>query len=300
VTVTGQPSGNGRRLVPVGDVELCAESFGDPGDPAVLLISGSSSPMDGWDAAFCRLLADGSRHVIRYDNRDTGESTSFPPGRPPYGFDDLVGDAIGLLDAVGVGRVHVAGGSLGGAVARAMALQQPERVRSLILVSSTPLAPGDPRDPELPPPTEEFRAFARADRPEPDWTDREAYGDNYVLWDRQCAGARFFDEAESRRYARRVFDRTRDIHAASVNHGMADPGSTPIRPRHAEIGCPVLVIHGTEDPILPFRHAEVLAEELPHSRLIPLPGVGHQLLPQEFWPTIATAILETTAGAGGT
>jgi pimeloyl-ACP methyl ester carboxylesterase len=298
VTVTAaEPPGSGRRLLEVGDVELCTESFGKRSDPALLLISGTSGPMDAWDARFCRLLAAGGRYVIRYDNRDTGESTSYPPGRPGYGFDDIVGDAVAVLDGLAVSAVHVAGGSLGGAVARAMALRQPQRVRSLTLVSSTPLAPGDPRDPTLPPPTEEFLAFAKAERPEPDWSDRRAYVDNYVLWDRQCASPRYFDEAASREYAGRVFDRTRDIHAASVNHGLADPGNTSVRARHAEIGCPVLVIHGTEDPILPFRHGEVLAEELPSARLLPLPGVGHQLLPRELWPTVGSAILEHTGRA---
>jgi pimeloyl-ACP methyl ester carboxylesterase len=289
------PDGNGKRLVSLGDVTLCAETFGDPADPSLLLIAGSSGPMDAWDAALCRQLAGGGRHVIRYDNRDTGESTSYPPGHPPYGFDDFVADATGLLDALDVGPVHVVGGSLGGAVARALALQQPERVRTLTLVYSTPLGPGDPRDPALPPPAPAFLEFARQERPEPDWNDRDSYVENYALWDRQCAGARYFDENASRAYARHVFDRTRDVHAASVNHSAADPGHTPIRSRHSEITAPVLVIHGTEDPILPFGHAEVLVEELPDATLLPLPGVGHQLLPSAVWPVVVTAILEHTA-----
>jgi len=300
VTVDGPKStSHGRRLVAVGDVELCAEPFGNPGDPTLLLISGSSSPMDAYHPLFCEQLVAGGRHVIRYDNRDTGESTSYPAGRPGYGFDDIVADAIGLLDALEVGDVHVAGGSMGGAVARALALGQPERVRSLTLISSTPLAPGDPRDPTLPGPTEKFRAFAGAERPEPDWTDRDAYVDNYALWDRQYAGTRYFDDSESRAYAGHVFDRTRDIHAASLNHGLAERGSTAIRSRHAEIDCPVLVIHGTADPVLPFRHAEVLVEELPNAELLALPGVGHQLLPREFWPTVVSAILTVTGGPRG-
>src|SRR3954452_97212 len=270
------PAPDGRRLVPVNDVVLCADSFGDATDPSLLLIGGTSNPMDAWHPHFCAMLAAGGRHVIRYDNRDTGESTSCPAGRPTYGFDDLVRDAVGLLDALGAEPVHLAGVSMGGAVARAIALQQPERVRSLTLFSSTPRGPGDPQDPSLPPPTAAFIESASARRPPPDWADRESYVDNYVLWDRACSGSRYFDEAQSREYAGHVFDRTRDLHAASVNHGAADPGSTPIRSRHAEIRCPVLVLHGTEAPILPFEHAEVLTRELPRARLVALPGVGHQ------------------------
>jgi pimeloyl-ACP methyl ester carboxylesterase len=291
---TSRAQSSGKRLLPVGEVTLCAETFGEQDDPALLLIAGTSGPMDGWDAGFCRLLAERGRYVIRYDNRDTGQSTSYPPGHPPYGFDDFVDDAIGLLNALEVERFHVAGGSLGGAVARALALRLPGRCRSLILVSSTPLAPGDPRDPALPPPTPEFLAFAGAERPEPDWADRQAYVDNYALWDRQFAGPDYFDEVAAREYAGRVFDRTVDIHAASVNHSAAARGTTQIRARHAEITQPVLVVHGTEDPILPFRHAEVLAQELPDAELLPLPGVGHQLLPPDLWPMVATAMLDHT------
>jgi pimeloyl-ACP methyl ester carboxylesterase len=147
-------------------------------------------------------------------------------------------------------------------------------VRSLILMSSTPLAPGDPRDAALPPPTPEFREFASAERPGPDWSDRRSYVENYVLWDRHCAAPRYFDEEESRAYAGQVFDRTRDMHAASVNHSSADPGTTAVRSRHAEITATVLVTHGTEDPILPFRHAQILTEELPDARLLALPASG--------------------------
>src|SRR3954469_2416910 len=170
VIVTSSAHSKGKRLVQVEGVTLCAETFGMHSDPALLLIAGTSGPMDAWDSDFCRLLADGGRYVIRYDNRDTGESTSYPPGRPGYSFDDLVGDAIALLDSLDVGSVHVAGGSLGGAVARAIALSQPQRVETLTLISSTPLAPGDPRDAELPPPTPALLEFFAAERPEPDWS----------------------------------------------------------------------------------------------------------------------------------
>jgi pimeloyl-ACP methyl ester carboxylesterase len=286
---------NGKQLMMVGDVRICVETFGRPEDPALLVIAGTSGPMDSWDAGFCQLLAEGGRYVIRYDNRDTGQSTCYPAGHPGYDFDDLVGDASGLLDALGVERFHVAGGSLGGAVSRVLALQQPKCVQSLTLVSSTPLAPGDPRDPSLPSPTPAFLAFVGAQRPEPDWSDRQAYIDNYIVWDRQFAGPDYFDEDAARDYAGRVFDRTIDIHAASVNHSTAGRGSTLVRARHGEITQSTLIIHGTEDPILPFGHAEALADELPNSTLLPLRGVGHQLLPRQLWPSVVSAILGHTA-----
>jgi pimeloyl-ACP methyl ester carboxylesterase len=251
--------------------------------------------MDAYDAELCQMLAGGGRYVIRYDNRDTGESTTCPAGQPDYGFDDIVSDAIALLDALDVRTVHLAGGSMGGAVVRAVALQQPQRVLSLTLISSTPRAPADPRDPALPSPTPEFLEFASTERPEPDWDSRDAYIANYKLWDRMCAGPRYFDEAASHEYAGQVFDRTIDIHAASVNHSAAGVGTTLVRARHGAIQAPTLIIHGTADPILPFAHAETLANEIPGARVLALDGVGHQLLPRELWPTVVTAILDHTA-----
>jgi pimeloyl-ACP methyl ester carboxylesterase len=293
-SVDASSGSNGKARVPVGSVVLCVETFGSSADPAIMLIAGTSGPMDAWDAEFCGQLADGGRHVIRYDSRDTGGSTSYPPGEPPYGFDDFVSDAIGVLAVLGVAAVHLAGGSLGGAVCRAIALRQPERVRSLTLISSTPRGPGDPQDRDLPPPTAEFMEFVSTERPEPDWGDRDAYVDNYVVWDRVFAGPEYFDEDDSRDYAGRVFDRTVDIHAASVNHAASDPGTTLIRSRHAEITAPTLIIHGTADPLLPFGHAEALAREIAGARLLALDGVGHQLLPRAVWPTVVSAMLDHT------
>ncbi len=87
------------RLVHANDVQLCVETFGDDGDPAILLISGSTSSMDWWPDEFCSRLAAGLRFVIRYDHRDTGRSTSYPPGAPAYSFPDLVDDAVGRISS---------------------------------------------------------------------------------------------------------------------------------------------------------------------------------------------------------
>src|SRR5689334_5286022 len=95
----------------VGDVELCYETFGDPGRPAVLLIMGLGTQMIGWHEDFCAQLADRGFFVIRYDNRDVGRSTKFssfaPPKpaelltrrikRPAYTLADMADDGVGLL-----------------------------------------------------------------------------------------------------------------------------------------------------------------------------------------------------------
>ena len=132
----------GERLIQCDGVDLCVEAFGDPGDDAILLIHGASASMLWWEEALCARIAAGGRYVIRFDNRDTGRSSAWPPGRPGYGIGDMAGDAIGILDALGVTRAHVVGRSMAGAIAPLVAARDPGRVASLTLVSTTPGDPG--------------------------------------------------------------------------------------------------------------------------------------------------------------
>src|SRR5687768_14047024 len=124
-------------MIEANGVELCTEPFGDPADPPVLLVMGIGASMLWWEEDFCLLLADGGRFVIRYDHRDTGRSVTYEPGRPEYTGSDLVADAAGVLDAYGIAAAHVVGVSAGGAFAQLLALGFPDRVLSLVLISSS-------------------------------------------------------------------------------------------------------------------------------------------------------------------
>src|SRR3989440_7862298 len=104
---------------------------------------GIGASMLWWEDAFCRMLADGGRFVIRYDHRDTGRSVTYEPGRPEYTSTDLIADAVGVLDAIGVAAAHVVGVSAGGAFAQLLALDYPNRVLSLVLISTSPATPGE-------------------------------------------------------------------------------------------------------------------------------------------------------------
>jgi pimeloyl-ACP methyl ester carboxylesterase len=275
------------RMIEANGVELCTEPFGDPADPPILLVMGNGASMLWWEEDFCRMLADRGRFVIRYDHRDTGRSVSYEPGHPGYTGADMVADAAGVLDAYGIGAAHVAGVSAGGAMAQVLALDFPDRVRSLVLIStSRAVSGGRP----LPPPTQEFMDFVSQVRV--DWSDPESVIEYLVDYWRVLAGGEHpFDEAAFRELARRDVERASDFQAAQ-NHDLAGDGGRP-RGGLSSIAAPTLVIHGTADPMFPIGHGEALAEEIPGARLLRLEGAGHGAYRAD-WETIVAAILELT------
>ena len=273
--------------VPANGVDLCVQTFGKAVDPTILLVAGAASSMDWWEDDFCERLAFGSRFVIRYDLRDTGQSVSYEPGAPQYGGQDLVADAVGILDVLRVGSAHVVGISMGGGIAQHLALDHADRVASLTLISTSPGGPG------LPPMSDELRARFAQPAAEPDWSDRQGVVD-YVIEDlRGYAGSVTFDEEEMRALVGRIVDRTANIESAMTNHSILE-GGEPLRPRLSELTMPTLVLHGTEDPLFPYGHAEALAAEIPGAKLVPLEGVGHEMPPRPVWDQVVAAILDHT------
>lgn len=132
------------RLIQADEVKLQTESFGKPGDPALLLIMGSQASMVLWEKEFCELLAAGGRFVIRYDNRDTGRSSSWPLGTMGYTMADMADDAMRVLDAYGIQKAHLAGMSLGGYLSQLAAVRHPERVLTVTLIASSNYTEGLP------------------------------------------------------------------------------------------------------------------------------------------------------------
>lgn len=283
------------QLLKINGVELCAQTFGDPAAPALLLIGGAEASMDWWDDEFCERLAAGGRHVIRYDTRDTGRSTTFPPGAPPYGSDALLDDAVGLLDELGIAAAHIVGVSMGGGIAQHLAVHHPGRVASLTLIATSPGGPGGPDHPDLPPMSAELaKRFAQGGDEAPDWSDREAVIAYYIDGERTFAGAIPVEEERLRRVAGRAWDRSPSP-ASAQNHWQL-AGGEPVRARLGEIAAPTLVLHGTADPLLPYGHGEALAREIPQARLVPLKGMGHQMPPPELWDIAIAEILSVSEG----
>ncbi|MCX4960749.1 alpha/beta fold hydrolase [Streptomyces virginiae] len=283
------------RVIEVDGIELCTESFGDPADPPVLLIMGLGASMLWWEEDFCRMLAAGGRFVIRYDHRDTGRSVTYEPGRPGYTGADLVADAARVLTAHEIPAAHVVGVSAGGALAQLLALDHADRVRSLVLISTSPAVPADGEpppglSPDLPPPTEEFVRFASAARV--DRSDVDSVIEHQVAYAGVLAGGRRpFDEAAARVLVRRDVERAHDFGAAR-NHDVLTDGAVP-QASLSSIAVPTLVIHGSADPMFPLRHGEALAERIPGARLLVLEDAGHGV-DRADRATVAAAILDRT------
>lgn len=276
-------------VIRVNGVDLGVETFGECAGPAVLLVGSS---MLTWADGFCERLAAGGRFVIRYDMRDTGRSVGYEPGAAPYTLRDLVADAVGVLDAFGVGEAHLVGFSVGGWIAQLAALDHPGRVASLTLIATRPTAPG-PSDADLPEHSERLMAHIMG-AAEPDWSDRAAVVGHLVESDRHFAGTLPFDEAARREVAGRVFDRTANVKSALTNIAFIDHGGR-WRERLGQVGAPTLVIHGLEDPFFPYGNGQALAKEIPGARLLPLEGMGHEL-PPAVWDVVVPAIVRHTAG----
>lgn len=273
-------------FVTASGARLCVQTVGDPANPAMLLVAGTSCSMDWWPPDLCTSLADRGWHVIRYDQRDTGRSTFDPPGEPTYALPDLVRDAVAVLDALEVATARWVGFSQGGWVAQLAAVDFPDRVDSLALVSTRPTGHG-PADADLPELSDALlAAWAEV---EPDWSDPKAVIDHLVEGERSLAGESF-DEAGVRAIATACVRRAEQVRSALTNHPMVRQGPR-WRERLGSIRVPTVVVHGDADPLFPPGNATALAEQIPGAELWLLAGVGHEL-PRRAWADTVDAVAE--------
>jgi pimeloyl-ACP methyl ester carboxylesterase len=280
-------------------VDIEYETFGSPSDPAILLVAGFAVQLTSWDAEFCAQLAAGGRHVIRFDNRDCGLSTKLDgvaarwhdalaaslTGQPmpevPYTLSDMGNDGIGLLDALDIEAAHVVGASMGGMIAQTMAIEHPERVRSLTSIMSST---GDPRTGK---PEPEALAVLLTVPP----AERGAYIDaaaRTTVW----ASKTYVDVERIRRRAAESYDRCFYPEGGPRQLAAIYAGGNRSEALR-RLGVPTLVIHGRDDTLITPGGGEATAAAIPGARLMLVDDMGHDL-PPPLWPTITAAILEHT------
>lgn len=281
------------------------DTFGDPADPAILLIMGFGTQLLGWDADFCRLLAGRGRYVIRYDNRDCGLSTKYDDvpvdlmdlvgavtsgdldraqAMSPYTLRDMASDGIGLLQELGIERAHVVGSSMGGMIAQKMAAEWPDQVMSLTSMMSTT------GEPEYGQSTAEAQQVLFSPRP----TDRAGYvaaAERELAW----ASRKYGDPATLRALAAASYDRSyypagvpRQLAAMILDGSRADALRA--------LAVPTLVIHGLDDTLIDPSGGARTAELVPDATLLLIEDMGHDR-PRALWPELVEMIHKHTARA---
>ncbi len=274
--------------VEANGVTLGVEHFGDAAAPLVLLAGATT--MLSWPDALCAALAHGGRHVVRYDLRDSGASTTVNPEAPAYTLRDLAADAAALARELDDRPAHLAGIGVGGMVAQVAALEHPDAFSALTLAGTRPVAPGRV-DKDLPDHDAATmkRQFARS---MPDWSDRAAVA-QFAAGGAEILGD---DPTAAHATAERIWDRTPSTQPAvqTANQlGMvfAKLNCKPRwRKRLPELTIPTLVVHGRRDPFFPVGNGEALAREIPGAQLLVLEQAA-TAIPDAAAAEVAAAML---------
>lgn len=288
------------RLIPTNGIELACQEVGDPGGEPLLMVMGLGTQMLAWDEDLCAMLAERGFRVIRFDNRDIGHSTMIDSaGVPtrldmiagrrataPYLLKDMANDTFGLMDHFGIEAAHLVGASMGGMIAQTMAINRPERVRSLVSMMSTT---GNRR---LGMPS--FRAFGPllANFPR----NRQAYVAR-VLKTFSIVGSPGYpmDEPRLRELAGRMYDRSHNpAGILRQMHAITASGDRTAALRQMDI--PTTVIHGSRDLLMRPAAGRATARAIPGARLRVIEGMGHDL-PRALWPTFVEEIAAVAARA---
>jgi pimeloyl-ACP methyl ester carboxylesterase len=275
-------------IIKIDNVEICTESFGNPKNPAVLLIMGAMSSLDWWDEDFCLRLAEHERFVIRYDHRDLGRSTTYPPGTSNYTITDMADDAIGVLDAYSIDKAHIVGMSLGGMIGQILALRYPDRIDSLTLIASSVFG----TEAEKLPPMDQRILDYHTKSASIDWSNQEETVPYLAGGWKILSGTKPYEEKRMYKLAEREAARAKQL-PSRFNHALLQGGGQ-YYDRLSEITIPTLIIHGTEDPALPYEHGLALAKAIAHANLIALDRTGHEVH-SEDWEQIIKSIVEISS-----
>lgn len=281
-------------------IELEYDDFGDPADPALLLVMGLGTQMTGWPEAFCGLLAGRGYRVVRFDNRDIGLSTQFDHlptpdvmailggdhATVPYLLADLAEDAVGLLDALGIERAHVVGASMGGMIVQEMAIKHQDRLLSLCSIMSTT---GDREVGQASP--EAMTALLSP----PGGNREDAIARSMTV--QRTISSPGYPPADEWLRERATLGYDRAFRPAGSARQLAAIIGSP--DRTAALGAvtvPTVVLHGEQDPLVNVSGGKATAAAIPGARLVLFPGMGHDL-PEALFGPFADAIADNAARA---
>jgi pimeloyl-ACP methyl ester carboxylesterase len=291
--------------VMANEIHIEYETFGNPSGRPLLLIIGLGAQMIHWDDDLCQDLAERGHYVIRYDNRDVGLSTKFEEAgvpdltavfgkllqgekvKPPYTLEDMADDAAGLLDALRIRKAHICGMSMGGMIAQTIAIRHPSRIESLISIYSRT------GNPEVPQPKPEVVGLLVTPPPQ----EREANIEHMLGVFKTIAGPGFpVDEPWTRRVMGESYDRY--FYPQGMGRQLVAILTQENRvPALSKVTVPTLVIHGTDDPLVPVEGGKDTARAVPGAELMLIEGMGHDLPHGGAWPRIVEAITAHTRKA---
>ncbi len=308
-------------IVEANNINIWYEEFGDKNKETILLIMGANANCMQWDQDFIDQLVSNDFHVVRFDNRDVGKTTWF--GKEPtfnkllkflpnfllkmivnsifglavdkngrfkfsestsieYDLSDMAKDAVSLMEALKIDKAHIIGASMGGMITQIIALDYPERVLSITPIMTSPGIHND----SLSGPTEELLEAMKKSFV---YNLKGRIEDGVVEIYRQLTGSRFpFNEQDFREKLKPVIAHGNNPFAL---HGAAVGASPDRTSRLHEIKVPALIIHGTEDAILPLDHGIAVADGITDSKRMIMEGVGHEI-PEELLPEIINEIVE--------
>ena len=283
--------------VRVNGIDIEYEDTGLRDAPVILLIMGLGMQLVAWPNSFCEGLTARGFRVVRFDNRDAGLSSRMPsagklatrammaraflglPVRPPYTLDDMAADTIGLLDALAIPNAHVVGASMGGMIAQLVAIEHPERVKSLTSIMSTS------GDRALPGP--KGRVLRALIRPRP---RSEPMAIRRMIEFFRLIGGSGYPPTEAELQAKVARSVRRSYRPDGLARQLIAIQTAPSRVRALRsIKAPTLVLHGSEDPLIPVAGGEDTAANIPGSRLRIVPGMGH-FLPETLVPLLVDEI----------
>jgi pimeloyl-ACP methyl ester carboxylesterase len=284
--------------VKANGITLEYESFGPEDRETILLIMGLGAQLTMWPTELCDELVSRGYRVIRYDNRDVGLSHKFDdlgmpdmtaiftalmtgqPATAPYALDEMAKDAVGLLDALGVQRAHIAGASMGGMIAQLVATNHPERALSLTSIMSTT---GNPEVPQGKP-----EAMAVLMTPAPEGDIPAAIERGILAWNTIGSPGYRTDEETLRQWVTR--DVNRSLYPVGVARQMAAiVANGDRREKLKNVRIPAVVLHGIDDPLVPVEGGRDTAKSIPGAELREVPGMGHDF-PLALVGTFADAI----------